>query len=266
MAIIVNNAPSESFEALKNQARLYHHELIDRDDKGNQHHHLPHKVFSISVSDLADDKDLSSAVQIAWRYILENSSGHKFIAEVGINEGEHDLHMVNTGRHVNNFLRIYKDLAQHHRVEENDYEVNLIQIMPLYVMAVWAKGEDHEFFIPVGPVNSRFSANQVYEYKEFTGILQELAKNHMAVFATDELTKIEGIGSKIAELLKLAGYSSFEAVARAQVSELEEVLREGGARYNLADAGTWPEQARLAGEERWEELEKLQKILKGGKR
>ena len=82
----------------------------------------------------------------------------------------------------------------------------------------------------------------------------------------DDLSRIEGIGPKAAAILKEAGYTTFRSLAAAQVTDLKAALKAAGSRYNFLDATTWPEQAQLAADGKWDELDKLQDELQGGKR
>ena len=82
----------------------------------------------------------------------------------------------------------------------------------------------------------------------------------------EDLTKIEGVGPKIAELLNAAGISSFAALAKADAKVLKSVLDKAGSRYKMHDPTTWPKQASLAAAGKWDELKKLQDSLKGGKK
>jgi len=82
----------------------------------------------------------------------------------------------------------------------------------------------------------------------------------------DKLTKVEGIGPKIAEKLNAAGILSFKDLAGASLEKLQGVLDEAGSRYRMHDPGTWAEQAALAADGKWDELEALQDKLDGGKR
>lgn len=84
--------------------------------------------------------------------------------------------------------------------------------------------------------------------------------------AADNLTKIEGIGPKIAELLKAAGIVSFADLSNAKVATLKGILDAAGKRYQMHDPSTWAQQAALAAKGEWAKLEKLQGELKGGKR
>jgi predicted flap endonuclease-1-like 5' DNA nuclease len=81
----------------------------------------------------------------------------------------------------------------------------------------------------------------------------------------DDLTKIEGIGKKIAELLKVAEITSFAALAKATPKKLKAILDAAGSKFKMHDPGTWPKQAKLAAGEKWDELAVLQESLKGGK-
>lgn len=82
----------------------------------------------------------------------------------------------------------------------------------------------------------------------------------------ENLTKIEGIGPKIAGLLNADGIVGFAALAKAKQPKLKAILEAAGSRYKMHNPSTWPEQAKLAAAGKWEELKKLQDELKGGKR
>ena len=80
----------------------------------------------------------------------------------------------------------------------------------------------------------------------------------------DDLRRIEGIGPKISGILQTAGFTTFAKLADADVEGLDKILDEAGIR--IANPSTWPEQAKLAAAELWDELETLQSNLKGGRR
>ncbi len=83
---------------------------------------------------------------------------------------------------------------------------------------------------------------------------------------SDDLELIEGIGPKIAELLKAAGINTFDALAKAPVEKVQEVLEAGGSKFNLAKPATWAEQAALAASGDWAAFDKLTEELVGGVR
>jgi predicted flap endonuclease-1-like 5' DNA nuclease len=82
-----------------------------------------------------------------------------------------------------------------------------------------------------------------------------------------DLTRIEGIGPKISQVLHGAGILTFRHLAESKPDDLVRVLREEDERLaRLADPGTWPEQATLAAAGAWDALEDLQRELTGGRR
>lgn len=81
----------------------------------------------------------------------------------------------------------------------------------------------------------------------------------------DDLTKIEGVGPKIAELLNMGGIYTYPELAETQADRIKELLMAGGERFRVHDPGTWPQQARLAADEKWDELQVLQDELDGGR-
>ena len=81
----------------------------------------------------------------------------------------------------------------------------------------------------------------------------------------DDLKKIEGVGPKISQLLAEAGLETFAKVGAASADQIREILLAAGSRYKMHDPTTWPQQASLAAEGKWDELKKWQDELDGGK-
>ena len=81
----------------------------------------------------------------------------------------------------------------------------------------------------------------------------------------DNLTKIEGIGPKINELLNNGGIMSFSDLAAANPADLKKILEAAGPRYQMHNPGSWPRQSKLAADGKWDELKVLQDELDGGK-
>ncbi|PWH83650.1 50S ribosomal protein L21 [Algibacter marinivivus] len=78
----------------------------------------------------------------------------------------------------------------------------------------------------------------------------------------DDLKKIEGIGPKIASTLVEAGIATFADLAKAKPAAISEII--AGVRGNHV-TDTWPAQAKLAADGKWDELKKWQDELDGGK-
>ena len=80
----------------------------------------------------------------------------------------------------------------------------------------------------------------------------------------DNLKKIEGIGPKIEQLLFDDGIYTWAALATTEVSRIQNVLDKAGPRYRVHNPGSWPLQAKMAAEGKWEALNKWQDEHKGG--
>ena len=92
---------------------------------------------------------------------------------------------------------------------------------------------------------------------------KEAVANEMNTEA-DDLTKIEGVGPKAAEALVAAGMSTFEAVAKADADKIKEILTESSSRMAHLDPTSWPKQAKMAADGKWDELKEWQDNAKGG--
>ena len=79
----------------------------------------------------------------------------------------------------------------------------------------------------------------------------------------DDLTKIEGIGPKIAEIFATAGIKTFEELSGSKVGDLRNILEEN--KLASHDPKTWSKQATLAKNGKWDKLAELQDELNGGK-
>tara|TARA_R110002033_G_scaffold449_2_gene4325 strand:+ start:6362 stop:7015 length:654 start_codon:yes stop_codon:yes gene_type:complete len=87
-------------------------------------------------------------------------------------------------------------------------------------------------------------------------------KAQKATGKADDLKKVEGIGPKIASTLVEAGIATFSDLAKATPEAISEII--AGVRGNHV-TDTWPAQAQLAADGKWDELKKWQDELDGGK-
>lgn len=102
---------------------------------------------------------------------------------------------------------------------------------------------------------AKTSHDSLEEYEESNDVVVETNN-------ADDLTKIEGIGPVIAETLNEAGITTFESLADTDIDTLKERMEHVRGSH---DPQTWGQQAALARDGKWEELDELQEELKGGK-
>ena len=103
----------------------------------------------------------------------------------------------------------------------------------------------------------------VEEVKETAPAPEVVEETPAAPVETDDLTKVEGIGPKIGQTLKDAGFPTFAALAAADVDKLKSILSD--AKLASHDPTTWPAQAKMAADGEWDKLKVWQDELDGGK-
>lgn len=82
---------------------------------------------------------------------------------------------------------------------------------------------------------------------------------------SDDLTKIEGIGAKMAKALQDAGIRTFTSLSEASEDTLRAAIEAAGMRFSPSLA-TWAEQAKFAAQNDWDGLKKFQDTLVGGRK
>jgi len=82
--------------------------------------------------------------------------------------------------------------------------------------------------------------------------------------SADDLSKIEGIGPKAANALVEGGITSFADLAKSSIEEIQKILEEAEGRFGSLKPATWPKQAALAADGKWDELKVLQDNIDGG--
>lgn len=106
---------------------------------------------------------------------------------------------------------------------------------------------------------------KIEEKEEPKIVEEEIVKEESDSVDADDLTKIEGIGPKISELLQNAGITTFGKLSETETQKISEILNEAGGSFKSRDPETWPAQAKLAADGKWDELKKWQDELDGGK-
>lgn len=81
----------------------------------------------------------------------------------------------------------------------------------------------------------------------------------------DDLTKIEGIGPKINEILQEAGIATFADLAGTDPERIREMLATADGKFASHDPETWPKQAEMARDGKWDALKAWQDELDGGR-
>ena len=86
----------------------------------------------------------------------------------------------------------------------------------------------------------------------------------LKAFKQDDLKAIEGIGPATDKLLGENGINTWRDLANTSADRLREILTAAGSRFALGDPTTWPRQAELAADGKFDELRAYQDELDGG--
>jgi large subunit ribosomal protein L21 len=111
------------------------------------------------------------------------------------------------------------------------------------------------------PAKKAEKATPKKETKKAEPKVEAKAAPKKAAGKADDLKKIEGIGPKIAETLIEAGIATYADLAKAKPEQISEIIADVRGSH-VPD--TWPKQAKLAADGKWDELKELQDKLDGG--
>ncbi len=130
--------------------------------------------------------------------------------------------------------------------------VSLVMLM----LWLWLRYQDERDISPEGPIELKDEETPQPPSSSKPAPSIPQAKSSKA----DDLTRIKGIGPKTAKAFQQAGISSYRDLAESSIQDISGVLEK--ANYRLLDPSTWIEQARLAADGKWKELDQLQESMK----
>lgn len=87
----------------------------------------------------------------------------------------------------------------------------------------------------------------------------------LKAFKQDDLKAIEGIGPATEKLLHENGIKTWRELANTEATAIKTILTAAGSRFALGDPTTWPKQAEMAADGKFDELREYQDFLDGGR-
>lgn len=85
------------------------------------------------------------------------------------------------------------------------------------------------------------------------------------IVTVQNLKVIEGIGPKIEQLLHKNGILTLDQLAKTTPERISEIFQLASPGFQMHDPTTWPKQAALAHQGKWDALSELQEKLDGGR-
>jgi hypothetical protein len=137
----------------------------------------PHPVYTAGLKDVLAGTLPASALLTGWRYILLDGDRASAAAEVtpGQDGEEARLKGLSMGPFVGGTVRAVAVAERLKEVRESDYELRLLNIPGLYVVALWLHGRG-DIFIPLRPAPSGVKPYSVYSAEGLTEALRESAE------------------------------------------------------------------------------------------
>jgi hypothetical protein len=184
MAIIVRNGPRGGAAVLAAHVtdlvreRRLPHGMAATMRTEELSHSEPHPVYVATLDDLAAGKLLGAAKRMSWRYLLvqgesavaeaELSVGHargKTLAFLGLTHGPFSEATVEA-------LHAAEALPE---VASADYELRLLKVPAVYLVALWLHRKAEDILIPMGKPPGGLKENKPYSEAQVIAALRETA-------------------------------------------------------------------------------------------
>lgn len=136
----------------------------------------PHPVYHATLDGVLDGSLVTSAQFSCWRYFLLDDDRILAAGEIqpGSEEVERTFLGASTGKSVRSTVRAIARAEKIDAVREKDYELRLLRIPSLYVVALWLHSED-DLFVLVPPTPRRLVPYSVHSADQLISALHDLA-------------------------------------------------------------------------------------------
>jgi len=144
---------------------------------------LPMPVYVLGLDSLVARRNLGDAELIGWRYIIDKGVGTKVAAEVAYDPSTkmHAFSSLNEGSFVDDTpIRVAAARAAP-GVAQGDYELRLLRIPALYVVALWLKDRhgNADLVVPLAPCPTPLTAGHAYSVTEVETLLAQPAASRL---------------------------------------------------------------------------------------
>lgn len=143
----------------------------------------PHRCYFVRLESVAGGQILSEAELTGWRYIVLSDELPLLAAELNINADEDvpEFSNTNQGPHVEGTVEGVRIAESLDEVRRQDFELRLLEIPSLYVIALWLHGEENNLLIPLPPTNPVLTSFGIFTEEELLTVLREAAIKQLNV-------------------------------------------------------------------------------------
>ncbi len=140
---------------------------------------LPHQSYNLGLDAVQAGRGLEAAQPTSWRFLLgEPSQAPTVDAEVRAAAGTQTLAGLNYGPFVAQTFNALQAASSHPDVASGTFELRLLRVPALHVVAVWLKDTtgSGDIVIPLAPAPAGLTAGRHYSAAELGAALATLAK------------------------------------------------------------------------------------------
>lgn len=112
----------------------------------------PHQIFTLGLDDIASGAGLGRAQPVGWRYLVEDGGQLIASAETTLTpDGTHEVSQFTEGPFVGETDKAVKAIRRLPQLEAAGFELRLLRIPALYVMALWLHAPVTDLLVPLAP-------------------------------------------------------------------------------------------------------------------
>jgi hypothetical protein len=136
----------------------------------------PHPVYDLRADAVADGAGLESATLSGYRYLVIGQGDAVAAAEIPPDATR--LSNINYGPYVGATQQALTDVNDLPAVGAASYEVRVLRLAAIYLMALWLKAEADgaDIIYPMAPAPTGLQAGTAYSAEEFLGAIRPLAQ------------------------------------------------------------------------------------------
>ena len=144
---------------------------------------VAHQVYNLNLNDLAGADPLAQAQLVGWRHLITSGNQTAMAAEVACDDRGGNLRFshLHEGPLVGGLAQALVAAEHAPEVIQGSYEVRVLRIPSIYVMALWLKANTpgKDLFVPAAPTNRLLTPGHMYAAAEFADLLKKIAQEHI---------------------------------------------------------------------------------------
>lgn len=136
----------------------------------------PHDIYNLPLSALVEPAALDSAEQVGRRCLVTSQGEPIATVELPDPSGEEGV-VTTQGRFTKATADALGAIEGSSEVDDGDYDLRMLRVPSLYLMALWLKDRDGEndIFVPLEPAPPELEAGTHYSWDDLQALLREPA-------------------------------------------------------------------------------------------